>query len=212
MRTCHLLTKCPDNASLANTLQITRTKLNKMCSYSMIFDSFLNNFFDESENWFPMRSAFIVKLLLIQYIHVHAVGEIGSSFFLGGGGGPYPSADTGFPEGGGEDIHKHPPPLDIVRDVIRPPKNWKTPPLLGIPQAPPPPLGHCPCDVIHIPRGRGVWSVPVTHTLHTGRFSVSGQVQRGGVIIPVTHTAGSATAIRNQKAGRNKGRAHDLSS
>ena len=32
----------------------------------------------------------------------------------GGGGGPYPGADTGFPEGGG-DIHKHPPPLDIVR-------------------------------------------------------------------------------------------------
>ena len=31
-------------------------------------------------------------------------------------GGPYPGADTGFPEGGGgEDIHKHPPPLDIVR-------------------------------------------------------------------------------------------------
>ena len=42
------------------------------------------------------------------------------------GGGPYPGADTGFPEGGGgEDIHKH-PPLDIghcPRDVIRPPKN-----------------------------------------------------------------------------------------
>ena len=33
-------------------------------------------------------------------------------------------ADTGFPEGGGgEDIQKHPPPLDIVRDVIRPPEN-----------------------------------------------------------------------------------------
>ena len=33
-------------------------------------------------------------------------------FFVGGG--PYPGADTGFPEGGGgEDIHKH-PPLDIA--------------------------------------------------------------------------------------------------
>ena len=49
--------------------------------------------------------------------------EIGSGrnrvklFFFWGGGGPYPDADTGFPEGGGggEDIHKHPPPLDIVR-------------------------------------------------------------------------------------------------
>ena len=34
-------------------------------------------------------------------------------------------ADTGFPEGGGgEDIHKHPPPLGhCPRDVICPPKK-----------------------------------------------------------------------------------------
>ena len=44
-------------------------------------------------------------------------------FFWGGGGGPYPDADTGFPEGGGgEDIHKH-PPGHCPRDVIRHPKN-----------------------------------------------------------------------------------------
>ena len=49
-------------------------------------------------------------------------------------------------------IHKHPPPLGhCLRDVIRPLKNWKIPPLLDIHKHHP--LGHCPCDVIHIPRG-----------------------------------------------------------
>ena len=34
--------------------------------------------------------------------------------FFWGGGGPYPGADTGFPEGGGgEDIHKPPPPWTL---------------------------------------------------------------------------------------------------
>ena len=60
-----------------------------------------------------------------------------------GGGDPYPGADTGFPErgggggGGGEDIHKHPPLGHCPRDVIRPPTNWKTPPLLDIHKHPP---------------------------------------------------------------------------
>ena len=99
-----------------------------------------------------------------------------------GGGGPYPGADTGFPEGGGEDIHKH-PPLDIARARV----------------------------TSSTFQGVCVRSVLVTHTLH--RFSVSGQVQ-GGVGDHSCHPPppGSATAIRNQKAGRNKGRAHDLSS
>ena len=34
---------------------------------------------------------------------------------LGVHGGTCPGADPGFPEGGGQDIHKHPPPLDLVR-------------------------------------------------------------------------------------------------
>ena len=98
------------------------------------------------------------------------------------------------------------PPLGhCPRDVIHPPENWKTPPLLDIHKHHHP-LGHCPRDVIRPlghsqaphptppwtlpvwrhPHSRGGWSVPVTHTLH--RFSVSGQVQGGGgVIIPVTN-------------------------
>ena len=65
--------------------------------------------------------------------------------------------------GGREDVHKHThTPLEhCPRDVIRPPENWKTPPLLDIHKHPP--LGHCPYDVIHIPGGGGGWSVPVTH-------------------------------------------------
>ena len=44
----------------------------------------------------------------------------------------------------------HPPPLGhCPRDVI----NLKNAPTLGHSQAPPPPLGHCPCDVIHIFQG-----------------------------------------------------------
>ena len=51
------------------------------------------------------------------------------------------------------DNHKHPPPLGhCPRDVIHPPKIWKTPLLLDIHKHPP--LGHCLCDVIiHIPKG-----------------------------------------------------------
>ena len=85
-------------------------------------------------------------------------------------------ADTGFPErGGGEDIPQAPPPPWTLFAWRHPPSGkLKNTPTLGHSQAPPP-HGHCPCDVIHIPRGGG--SVPVTHTF---RFSVSGQVQGGG--------------------------------
>ena len=41
-----------------------------------------------------------------------------------------------------------PPPLDIGRVTS---SIWKTPPLLDIHKHPP--LGHCPCDVIHIFQG-----------------------------------------------------------
>ena len=53
-----------------------------------------------------------------------------------------PGADTGFPEKKGrgcEDIHKHPPPLDIVRvtsSALQ--KKWKIHPLLDIHKHPPP--------------------------------------------------------------------------
>ena len=108
-------------------------------------------------------------------------------------------ADTGFPEGGGGEA----PPLGhCPRDVIRPPKNCETPPLLDIHKH------HPPLDIVRVTssalpkiekhthswtftstppwtlwrhphsKGGGGWSVPVTHTLH--RFSVSGQVQGGG--------------------------------
>ena len=72
------------------------------------------------------------------------------------GGGSISGADTGFPEGGVKTFTSPPPLGHCPRDVIHPPENWKTPPLLDIHKHPPPPLGHCPCDVIHIPRGGGV--------------------------------------------------------
>ena len=51
------------------------------------------------------------------------------------------------------DNHKHPPLGHCPRDVIHPPKIWKTPLLLDIHKHPPP-LGHCLGDVIiHIPKG-----------------------------------------------------------
>ena len=97
----------------------------------------------------------------------------------GGGGlnldGWNTGANTGFPEGGGEDIHKT-PLGHCPRDVIRPPENWKTPPLLDIHKHPPPPWTLPVWRHLHS-KGGG-WSVPVTHTLH--RFSVLGQVQGGG--------------------------------
>ena len=78
--------------------------------------------------------------------------------------------------GGVKTFTSTPPPLDIVRvtssalrKIEKHPHSWTFTST---------PLGHCPCDVIHIPREGGGWSVPVTHTLH--RFSVSGQVPGGG--------------------------------
>ena len=138
MRTCHLLTKCLDNASLANTLQITRTKLNKMCSYSMIFDSFLNNFFDESENWFPMRSALIVKLLLIQYIYIYTCTCSGRNRvkLLG-----VSLSKRGYRiswRGGGVKAFTSTPPLGHCPRRHPPSKKLKNTPTLGHSQAHPP--------------------------------------------------------------------------
>ena len=66
--------------------------------------------------------------------------------------------------GGGEDIHKHPPPLGhCPRDVIRPPGNWKTAPPLGHSQAPPP------LDIV----GGGGWSSldpPLTSYQHKNKI------------------------------------------
>ena len=78
----------------------------------------------------------------------------------------------------------------------------------------PPPLGHCPRDVIHIPRGGGVIT-PVTHThpgsatgVHLRSTSRKGggptlgpmlkslhRGPKGGVRTPWTPPPGSATAI-----------------
>ena len=92
------------------------------------------------------------------------------------GGGPYPGADTGFPEGGGgEDIHKHTPPWTL--------SAWRhppTPPLLDIHKHPPP----WTLPVWRHPHSKGGgWSVPVSRTLCIGfqyRYKF-----KGGVIIPV---------------------------
>ena len=84
-----------------------------------------------------------------------------------------------------------PPPLDIVRvtssiwktahswtftgtplghcprDVIRPLKNWKTPPLLDIHKHPPPlDIARVTSSTFQVQGGGGDRSVPVTHTLH----------------------------------------------
>ena len=57
--------------------------------------------------------------------------------------------------GGGSELgwvehQAHPPPLDIVRVTSSALRKIEKHPPLGHSQAPP--LGHCPCDVIHIPR------------------------------------------------------------
>ena len=77
-----------------------------------------------------------------------------------------------FWKGGGgvqariQDFSQAPPPLGhCPRDVIRPQKIWKTPPLLDIHKHTHT-LGHWPCAVIHIPRGGAGWS-PLSHT-HPG--------------------------------------------
>ena len=57
-------------------------------------------------------------------------------------------ADTGFPEGGGVKTFTSTPPLDIVRVTSSALQKMTNTPILGHSQAPP--LGHCPCDVIHI--------------------------------------------------------------
>ena len=61
--------------------------------------------------------------------------------WLGGGGGvdcPKFYTDNRISWRGGG-FHKHPPPLGhCLRDVIRPPENWETPPLLDIHKHAPP--------------------------------------------------------------------------
>ena len=84
--------------------------------------------------------------------------------------------------GGGEDIHKHAPPLDdfvrvtssALRKIEKHPHSWtftSTPPPLGH-------LGHCPCDVIHIPR-RGGGDQPRSRTLCIG-FQYRDKFKGGG--------------------------------
>ena len=84
---------------------------------------------------------------------------------------------TGFPERGGEDIPQAHTPLDIIcvtssalRKIEKHPHSWTFTSTH--------PLGHCLCDVIHIPRGGG-GDRSRSRTL-CNRLSVSGQVQGGG--------------------------------
>ena len=63
------------------------------------------------------------------------------------------------------DIHKHPPPLGhCPRDVIRPQKIWKTPPLLDIHKRGGPTLGPMLKSLHRGPKGGGVrtpWTPPL---------------------------------------------------
>ena len=89
--------------------------------------------------------------------------------------------------GGGEDIHKPPPPLGhCPRDVIRPPKNWKPPPLLDIHKHPPPPWT-LPCPRVTSSTFQGGGDRCRSRTLCIG-FQYRDKFKGGGVIIPVTVT------------------------
>ena len=57
--------------------------------------------------------------------------------------------------GGGVKTFTSTPPWTLSAWRHPPSEKLKNTPTLGHSQAPPPPLGHCPCDVIHIPRGGG---------------------------------------------------------
>ena len=64
---------------------------------------------------------------------------------------------TGFPEGGGgvKTFTSTHTPWTLSAWRRPPSRKLKNTPTLGHSQAPPPPPGHCPYDVIHIPRGGG---------------------------------------------------------
>ena len=113
----------------------------------------------------------VCEWMYIKHRHTSAYGN---ALVRGGGGGVdcpkfYTDNRRGYRiswrgGGGGEDIHKHPPPLrHCPRDVIRPPENWKTPPLLDIHKHLP--LGHCPRDVIRPPENN-YWKTPPLLDIH----------------------------------------------
>ena len=82
-------------------------------------------------------------------------------------GGPSQARTQDFLKGGLRHSQA-PPPLDIVRvtssalqKIEKHPHSWTF--------TSPPPLGHCPCDVIHIPRGGGGPTLgPMLKSLHCG--------------------------------------------
>ena len=138
------------------------------------------------------RMTMMVWASVQTYLYIH---DLGSTV-------PPTGADPGFLKGGGGPGADTPPLGHCPRDVIRPPKNWKTPPLLDIHK-------HPPLDIARVTsttfQGGGGWSVPVTHTLH--RFSVSGQVRGGGggVITPATQPPGSATGVHLTSTSKKEG-------
>ena len=95
------------------------------------------------------------------------------------------SADTGFPEGGGEQIHKHHHPLDIVRVTSPALLKLKSTPTLGHSQAPPP------LDISRVTSStfQGVCVIgpcqPLSRTLCIG-FQDQDKFNGGGGVTPVT--------------------------
>ena len=106
---------------------------------------------------------------------------------------PPPGADPGFLKGGGgchseagvsgadKDLLKGAFPWTLSAWRHPPSKKLKNTPTLGHSQAPPPPFGHCPWDVIHIPRGG---DRSRSRTLCIG-FQYRDKFKGGGVITPV---------------------------
>ena len=88
-------------------------------------------------------------------------------------GGSISGADTGFPEGGGgEDIHKHPPPWTLSAWHHPPSEKLKNTPTLGHSQAPPP---------LHIARVTSPTFTPVTPPPPWIRRCILGlQAKKGG--------------------------------
>ena len=89
------------------------------------------------------------------------------------GGGVHARIQDFLKGGGGDDIHKHTPLGHCPRDVIRPPKNWKTPPLLDIHK-------HPPLDIVRVTSStlRGV--IGPSHAHFAWVFSIGTSSKGGG--------------------------------
>ena len=109
--------------------------------------------------------------LFFYYVRTYVIVFRGGSRIFERGGGP--GADTGF--------FTSTPPWRLSAWRHPPSENLKNTPTFGHSQAPPPPLGHCPRDVIHIPRGAGLSPLSHTHPgSATGVHLRSTSKKRGG--------------------------------